>query len=122
MLLIVDPCYLIHPVNFPLGRKLKCPEKTHDFQQRVDLYTQGLGSSHIQKPVPEIDPTNLEVKGRLFNHFNAVLSLKTKKTGKLQFNYCSGNVFLTYGIQRTHMCHNYSIFITHLLEICCKSM
>ena len=28
---------LIHPVNFPCGRKLECPEKTHDFRQSVDL-------------------------------------------------------------------------------------
>ena len=38
-------------------------EKTGDFQQRVDLYTQGLGSIHIQKPVSEIEPETLEVKG-----------------------------------------------------------
>jgi hypothetical protein len=27
---------LTHPVNFPCGWKLDCPEKTHDFRQSVD--------------------------------------------------------------------------------------
>ena len=30
--------YLAHPVNFPSGRKPEHPEKTHDFQQSVELY------------------------------------------------------------------------------------
>ena len=37
MLIIVGPCYPIHPVNFPSGREPENPEKTHDFQQSVDL-------------------------------------------------------------------------------------
>ena len=27
---------LNQPVNFPYGRKLECPEKTHEFRQSVD--------------------------------------------------------------------------------------
>ena len=33
------PHHLTRPVDFPCGKKPEYPEKTHDFQQSVDLYT-----------------------------------------------------------------------------------
>jgi hypothetical protein len=47
---------LTHPVNFPCGRKLEHPEKTHDFRQSVDWLF-----SHESKA--RIEHTNSEVKG-----------------------------------------------------------
>jgi hypothetical protein len=41
---------LTHPVNFPCGRKLERPEKTHNVRQSVES-------------VAKIEPTISEVKG-----------------------------------------------------------
>ena len=51
---------LIHPVNFPRGRKPEHPEKTHDFRQSVDrLYSHE--SAH--ESVARIESTITEVEG-----------------------------------------------------------
>jgi hypothetical protein len=47
---------LTHPVNFPCGRKLERPEKTHDFRQVVDRLF-----SH--ESIARLEPTISEVKG-----------------------------------------------------------
>ena len=39
IVILLSVFILTHPANYPCGRKLEHPEKTHDSRQSVDLFT-----------------------------------------------------------------------------------
>jgi hypothetical protein len=61
---------IIHPVNFPCGRKPERPKKTHDFRQSVDWLF-----SH--ESVAGVESTISKVKG-------AALTIAPPKTPEVQ--------------------------------------
>ena len=85
---------LIHPINFPCGRKPEHQEKTHNFRQSVDWLFPHVSIARIELTTSEVKgacsddcPTIIEYH-ITFN--NEALSEVLRKTGE-QGIFCSGN-------------------------------